>query len=130
LGMQTGLPEELRGLQWDPFTLQLYASLTPAQRQALRRGAAIPVARMTPAARALFQEGLEMVQPRGTAWNPEELATARFSLHAEPMLRIVPAHGGASKERLEPAPAVGTAAAPAESRTAARSLASGASEPS
>src|SRR5205814_2193799 len=40
--------------------------------------------------------------------NPEELATARFSMSAAPMLLVVPARGGAGKERLEPAPAAGT----------------------
>src|SRR5262249_7736283 len=74
---------------------------------------------------SLFQAGLEMVQIRGTARNPEELAAARFSMRAEPMVRIVPAHGVASKERLVPAsPPVGTAAA-SPGAGAARTLAAG-----
>jgi hypothetical protein len=116
LAMQTGLPEDLRGLQWDPFTLQLYAALTPAQRQALWRGAAVPLAEMTPAERELFQQGLEMVQGRGTDWSPEERAAARLSMTAEPMVRIVAARGGASTERLEPETAKQmTGSAPASS---------------
>jgi beta-lactamase regulating signal transducer with metallopeptidase domain len=102
LAMQAGLSDDLRGLQWDPFTLQLYASLAPAQRQALWRGAAVLVVQMTPAQRDLFQQGLEMVQGRGTVSRPEELAAACLSIAAEPTLRIVTTRGGASTERLEP----------------------------
>ena len=69
---------DLFAIQRGRFALRLYAALSPAQRQALWRGAAVPVTRMTRAQRELFLADVrQAARDRGPAPDLQEWAASR-----------------------------------------------------
>jgi hypothetical protein len=96
--------------------LRLYAALSPAQRQALLQGAALPVAQMTPAQRGLFLAGL---QERARYRNPppamQHLAAGSFQVTVRQVVRVTEQRDGTTFVRFEtvssPAGTPGAAAA-------------------
>jgi hypothetical protein len=70
--------------------LRLYALLSPAQREALRRGDVLSVARMTPAQRAQFVAVVrESHRDRPEPLDPAHVAGGNFSLTQNSFLRII-----------------------------------------
>jgi hypothetical protein len=113
-----GLPRDFAGGGGVRYALRLYASLSPAQRQALRQGTALPVAQMTPQQRDLFLAVLqERMQGRPTRLNAAEVAGGAFSLTSERFARVAETRGEVVSYRDEPvasadAGSAGTARAP------------------
>jgi hypothetical protein len=67
LGMEANLP--WGNLYASRHVLRLFGSLTPAQQQALRRGAVLPAARMTARQRALLAAAARQPQPFMPVWS-------------------------------------------------------------
>jgi hypothetical protein len=109
--------------------LRLYASLTPAQQQALWQGQTIPAAAMTPAQRALFLAPLQERNQEGDAASisePSITPEAGFTLKSERFVRVIEPHGDGFDMRLEPvgapsptAPAAPPGASPTTTRLGA-----------
>jgi hypothetical protein len=92
--------------------LRLYGSMTPTQRQALARGAAITVAQMTPTQQKLFLElRRERDRSRSAPLDPAEAAAGGLALTAAPLVLTVEHRGRTLNTRLEP---LDKPAAPAE----------------
>jgi hypothetical protein len=146
----TGLPDEVESAATMRHALRLYGALHPAQRATLWRGAALPVAQMTPLQRELFAASLcetrvaravssfrEAAQrepfdgSRRAPWQRrfelitgEPLATGSLSLTAQPLLRTTVKRGGVIVRRTTgPLPAAGGAESPAPAGSAAGAIA-------
>jgi hypothetical protein len=101
----------LGGLYHARYPLRLYASLSPAEQQALHRGEAIPVTRMTPAQRPLFLAALqEEDRQRSEPMDLAQWAGGSFSMALASAIRTVEQQGTSTSIRSEPAPASGPAA--------------------
>jgi len=93
------------GAQSARHALRLYASLTPVQRQALWRGAAVPVGALSRAQQALFLAGLKERARRTGPPIPLDLGRwteGRFALAPERLVRTILNQG--DMVYLQPAP--------------------------
>jgi hypothetical protein len=92
--------------------LRLYASLSPAEKQALWRGDALPVARLAPAQRELFRAALrERNRDRTPPLDLRQWAAGSISISAQPLFRTIEQHENSIRIQTGAAPAGG---APAE----------------
>jgi hypothetical protein len=107
------LPRELPDLQEvyaARYALRLYASLLPAQQEALAQGGDLAAAQMPPVQRVLFLKAAkESCRYRGAVPGPPEPGMARFSLTSERYVRVEEARGGVSHYSREAAPPNGAA---------------------
>ena len=99
---------DLFAIQRGRFALRLYGLLSPAQRQALWRGAAIPVARMTAAQRELFLADVrEGGRDRTPAPDRQQWAGGSFSMSVQPVVRTIEQHEDGISVRSDNAPPAG-----------------------
>jgi hypothetical protein len=70
------------------LVLRLYATLTPAQRQALWQHQRVSLARIWPAQRLLAAALREALRNPEGAWSPEQLAEASLSLEDSRLIRV------------------------------------------
>jgi hypothetical protein len=105
------LPRELPDLQEIDaarHALRLYASLTLPQREALRRGAALPFERLLPVQRELFLAAVrENSRYRTPPLDRTEWVAGSFSLASERYTRVQEEQAGASHYRREEGMAAG-----------------------
>lgn len=102
-----GLPREIDSAYPARHALRLYAVLTPAQREALWRGAALPAAQMTPLQGGLFVTALrsQLELPPSPR---EALGIGSVSLGSTPYLRVWATRGDSTRHRDLPAAALET----------------------
>jgi hypothetical protein len=103
---EASLPSDLGAVPPARRALQLYGALTAAQREALWRGGAVPIAQMTPAQRELFAAAVQERTPWLAPAVLGQRTTGTLSLTTQPLLRTQVKRGGVvtreTTERLPP----------------------------